>query len=161
MKSVIGNIAASAAVFAAVAFVPVTARAHMSDDGQSPPIGNHLKKMAKELHLSPQQKQQIKDVFTKNRPVAQPLMKQLMTERRALRSLIQADTIDEAAIRAESAKIAGLQADLAVHRAHVDQEVRGILTPEQAATAKELQVRRDRKMEELAARVGKRSEPEQ
>ena len=127
----------------------------MGDDGP-PPAGNHFKKMAKDLQLTAQQKQQLKEIFAKNRPQAEPLMKQFTAERRAMRALIQADTVDEAAIRAQSAKVAAIEADLAVQRAHVAQEIRGILTPEQIAKAKELQARRDKKMEERATRPGKR-----
>ncbi|HEY3309941.1 MAG TPA: Spy/CpxP family protein refolding chaperone [Desulfuromonadaceae bacterium] len=156
MKPVFRNIVAGTAIFAAVALVPAAAPAYIGDDGPAPG-GQHLIKMAKELHLSAQQKQQIKDIFEKNKPTAEPLMKQLMTERRALRSLIQADTIDEAAIRAQVVKSAAIQADLAVHRAHVAQEIRGVLTPEQVVKAKEIQAQRDKKMEERGDRPGKRS----
>ncbi|MBK5274552.1 MAG: Spy/CpxP family protein refolding chaperone [Desulfuromonadales bacterium] len=159
MKIVIRNLAAGAALLAALALVPATAPAYMGGDGP-PQSGSHFKKMAKELHLTPQQKQQIKDIFAKNRSSAQPLMKQLMTERRSLRNLVQADTIDEAGIRAQSANVAAVQADLAVNRAHVAQEMRAVLTPEQIAKSRELQAQRDKKMEERAARPGKRFKQE-
>ncbi len=155
MKTVIKNFVAGAAILTAVALVPATAPAYMGDDGPQP-AGNHFKRMVKELQLTSQQKQQVKDIFTNNKPLAGPLMKQFMTERRALRNLIQADTIDEVAIRAQSAKLAAVGADLAVQRAHVAQAIRGVLTPEQIAKARELQAQRDRKMEERAARHGKR-----
>jgi protein CpxP len=111
--------------------------------------------MAKELQLTTQQKQQIKEIFARNRPQNEPLMKQMHTERQALRTLIQANAIDEAAIRAQSAKVAAVEADLAVQRAKVAREIRAILTPEQIAKEKELQAQRDKKMEERAARRGK------
>ena len=159
MKTVIKNIVAGAAILTAVALVPATAPAYIGGDGP-PPAGNHFKRMAKELQLTPQQKQQIKEIFARNRPQAEPLMKQRMAEHRALRSLIQADTFDEAAIRAQSAKVAGVEADLAVQRAHVARETRAVLTLEQIAKARELQAQRDKKMEERAARFGKRFEQE-
>jgi protein CpxP len=158
MKAAIRTILAGAAILTAVSMAPVTASAYMGDDGP-PPAGNHsshFKKMAKELQLTDQQKQQIKEIFARNKPQAEPLMKQMHTERRALRSLIQADAIDEAAIRAQSAKIAAVEADLAVQHARVAKEVRAILTPEQIVKEKELQAQRDRKMEERGAQRGKR-----
>ena len=158
MKSAIRNIVASAALIAAVALVPASSQAYF--DGP-PPTGNHFKKMSKELKLTPEQKLQMKDIFAKNKPQAEPLIKQLVIERRALRNLIQADTVDEAAIRAQSAKAAAIQADLAVHRAHAAKEFRAILTPDQIAKAKEFQAQRDKKMEERAAKHGKRFEQEQ
>jgi Spy/CpxP family protein refolding chaperone len=52
--------------------------------------------------------------------------------------LIHADAFDEAAIRAETAKIAGIQADLNVNRAKVEGQFRSILTPSQVAILKTL-----------------------
>ena len=158
MKAAIKSILAITAIVSAIAMAPMTASAYMGDDGP-PPGGNHgshFKKMAKELQLTDQQKQQLKEIFAKNRPQAEPLMKQMQAERRALRALIQADTIDEAAIRAQSAKVAAVEADMAVHHARVAKEIRAILTPEQIAKEKELQAERDKKMEERATRPGKR-----
>lgn len=156
MKPVFKNILAGAAILAAVALVPVTAPAYFGDDGPTPG-GQHLKKMSKELQLTTQQKQQVKDIFEKSKPTAEPLVKQLRTERQALRSLIHADTIDEAAIRAQAGKSAAVQADLAVHRAHVAQEIRGVLTPDQVAKAKQIQAKCDNRMEGCGERSGKRS----
>lgn len=155
MKSLIRNSAAVAAVLAALALVPAASQAYMGEDGP-PQAGKHFKNMVKDLQLTAQQKQQVKDIFAKNRPQAEPLMKQFTAERRAMRGLIQADVFDEAAIRAQSAKMAAVEADLAVQRARVAQEIRAILTPEQIAKAKELQAQRDKKMDERAMRPGKR-----
>src|SRR4051812_41656435 len=159
MKSEIRNFLAFTVILAAVALVPATAPAYIGEDGPAP-AGHHLKQMAKELQLTPSQKQQVKAIFAKNKPATGPIMKQLMAERRGLRSLIQADAVDEAAIRAQSAKVAAIQADMAVHHAQLAQEIRAVLTPEQILKAKELQARRDKKMEERAARFGKRFEQE-
>ncbi|MBT1073463.1 Spy/CpxP family protein refolding chaperone [Pelotalea chapellei] len=155
MKPGIKYTLAAAVIMTSVALAPATAPAYIGDDGPAP-IAQHMKQMAKELQLSPQQKQQIKEIFDRNKPAAEPLFKQMKTERLALRSLVQADTIDEAAIRAQSAKVAAIQADLAVQRARVHQEIRAILTPEQIAKAKELQAQRDKRMENRAHQ-GKRS----
>jgi protein CpxP len=135
------------AVVAAVSFSPLNSSAFVGEDG-APPVGRIFNKMATELGLSSQQQQDVKAVFAKNRPQTEPLMKQLMAERRSLRTLIQADTIDEAAIRAQSAKVAAVEADLAVQRAHVAQQVRAILTPEQVQKFKDLQATQDSRMDE-------------
>ena len=50
--------------------------------------------------------------------------------------VIHADTIDVAAIRAETSKISGIQADLNVNRANVVAKFRAILTPAQLAILK-------------------------
>ena len=152
MKTTIRTLAAAAALITAVSFAPTGASAFMGDDGP-PMAGRHFKRMATELGLSAQQQQDIKAVFQKERHQLQPLMKQLMVERRALRTLIHADTVDEAAIRAQSAKAAAIQADLAVQRALTGQQVRKLLTPEQAQKLKDFQA----KMESRHGKGGPRA----
>jgi periplasmic protein CpxP/Spy len=142
MKTGIRMFAIVAAVATTLGLAAITASAHMGDEGQ-PPTGRHFKKMSKELGLTSKQQDGIKAIFEKNRPLVKPLIQQMMTERRALRSLVQADTIDEAAIRAQSAKVAAIQADLAVQRAHTGQDIRALLTPDQILKFKTLQAKRD------------------
>lgn len=154
MRSVLRNIAVIATLVAATSSAPITAHAFVDDDG-APRTDRHFKKMATELGLTAQQKQEIKDVFKKERPLVQPLIKQHQAERRTLRTLIQADVIDEAAIRAESAKVAAVEADLAVQRAKAGQEIRKLLTPEQVQKFKEIQAKRDRTHED-SSRADKR-----
>jgi protein CpxP len=94
--------------------------------------GHHgFAKIAEKLGLSAEQKGKVKEVFEKNRQEAQPLRKELMTAKRDLRGLSMAEKTDEAAIRAQAAKLAGIEADMAIHRARVSGEIRAILTPEQ------------------------------
>ena len=93
-------------------------------------------KIAKNLGLTDPQKAQAKAIFQGNKPVVKPLFSSLRTERTNLRALMHADTIDEPAIRAETAKIAGIQADLNVNRAKVGAQFRAILTPAQLAILK-------------------------
>ena len=63
-----------------------------------------------------------------------------------------AETSDEAAIRARSADVAAIQADAAVLRARVHQEVFSLLTAEQQAKAKELKAQAEARMKERASR---------
>jgi len=147
MKHAGKGFAIVAAVVAAVSFAPLTSSAFMGEDG-SLPAGHHFNKMATELGLSGQQKQDVKDIFVKIRPQTATLIKQLKTERRSLRTLIQADAVDETAIRAQSARVAAVEADLAVQKAHVAQQIRTVLTPEQVQKFKELQANRDSRMDE-------------
>jgi protein CpxP len=115
-------------------------------------IGKHFKKLSKELGLTADQKAQVQDIFKKGHEDAKPILDKLATERRAERALVQADTIDEAAIRAQAAKVASLHADLTVHRAHVAQELRKVLTPEQFAKFKAMQDKRDQSMDKRRAK---------
>ena len=154
MKTTIRTIAAAAALITAVSLAPAGASAFTGDDGP-PMAGRHFKKMATELGLSAQQQQDIKAIFQKARPQSQPQMKQLMAERHALRALIHADTVDEAAIRAQSAKVAAIQADLAVQRALTGQQVRKLLTPEQVQKMKDFQAKMDRRHDKAGPRAMK------
>ena len=94
--------------------------------------------MAQKLGLTDAQKAQAKAIFQGNREVVKPMFTTLHAEQKNLQALIHADTIDEAAIRAETVKISGIQADLNVNRAKVEAQFRAILTPSQLAILKTL-----------------------
>ena len=103
-------------------------------------------RFAKALDLSREQTEQVKAIFRKHRDETAPLRKEMVSERRELRNLTRADKTDEAAIREQARKIAATSADLAVRRARMAQEVRAVLTPEQAQKFRALQDTRDRRM---------------
>ncbi len=113
-------------------------------------------KLAKNLGLSEKQKSQIKDIFAKSRPQAKPLLDKLVTEKRALRTLVQSGTADESAIRSQAAKVAGIEADLAVRRAQVSKQVRALLTPDQIAKFNAMQKERDSHFDEFRGRMDER-----
>ncbi len=100
--------------------------------------GHDFKEFADKLGLTDAQKAQAKAIFEGNKGVMKPVFTSLRAERKNLQALIHADTVDEAAIRAETAKIAGIQADLNVNRAKLGAQFRAILTPPQLATLKTL-----------------------
>lgn len=156
MKTFFGILTAGMMLLTSMAFMPRSATAYMGDfDG--PPHGRkHIQRMVKELQLTPQQQQQVKDIFVKNRTEIGPLMEQLRTERKTLRAMTHGDTVDEAAIRGQAGRVAAIQADLAVNRARIAQEIRGILTPEQIEKSKELMERHDQRMEQRMSRFHKR-----
>lgn len=145
------RLAIAIAVVIGIGVMPIVAPAYMGGD-EPAPSGKHFKKMAAELGLTADQSRAIEDIFKKNRPLAEPLVKQLASERRALRALIHAETVDEAAIRAQSAKVAAVEADLAVKRAHGAQEIRKLLTPEQIQKFKVIQDKRDRRFDRSMSR---------
>lgn len=101
--------------------------------------GKHFKRMIKNLGLNADQQAQVKEIFKKRHEEIRPTLDKLAAERKAEQALIQADTFDEAAIRAQAAKVAPLHADMAVHRAQVAQDLRKVLTPEQYTKFKTLQ----------------------
>jgi periplasmic protein CpxP/Spy len=108
--------------------------------------GHHLlARLAKKLGLSEQQKGQVAALFKTNRAQAQPLYAGLKTERGALRTLVHSGQADEAAIRAQSAKVAAIQADLAVQRAKGARQLQALLTPEQRTKMQALMAEREKK----------------
>jgi protein CpxP len=154
MKTPIKFLVTAAALLATVGFGLPRADARVENDG--PRQGHYLKKIVTELGLTAEQQQEIRGIIRKNRPQAQPIRQQLITERRALRALVQAQTVDEAAIRAQSAKVGALEADMAVQRAHTAHELRAVLTPEQVEKFKALQKKRDLKLDRMLSRVANR-----
>jgi len=90
-------------------------------------------RIAKKLGLSDQQKTQARAIFQENRAQAKPTLVSLRSERHQLRNLIQSGSADEGAIRAQSAKVSALQADLAVQRAKGAKQLLALLTPDQQA----------------------------
>ena len=112
--------------------------------------GGH--RMAKALGLSGEQKEQIKAIFLKHRDEMAPLRKERMAERREMRNRIGSDKPDEAAIREQAKKIAATTGEIAVRRAKIFQEVRAVLTPEQIRKFRDLQEKRDRRIDRMMKR---------
>jgi Spy/CpxP family protein refolding chaperone len=115
-------------------------------------------RLAKALDLSREQTEQVKAIFLKHRDGIAPLRKEMASERREMRKLIQSDEPDEAAIREQARKIASTGGDLAVRRAMMAREVRAVLTPEQIVKLRALQEKRDRKFDRMGDR-GKEGPP--
>ena len=104
-------------------------------------------RLAKKLALSDQQKTQMKTNFQANRALVKPIFVSLVTEKHNLRSLIQSGSADEAAIRAEAAKVSAIEADLAVQRAKGAAQFLALLTPDQQAKLKAMQAQREQKFQ--------------
>jgi protein CpxP len=90
------------------------------------------------LDLTDAQRESIKSVVQSHGDEMKALNDRAFEARRSLELAIVADTLDEGAIRARSADVAAVEADLAVTRARVRDEAFRTLTPEQRAKAKEL-----------------------
>jgi len=135
-------------ITALTAFVGI-ANAHI-EGGGGEKCGKHqrhdFRKIAKKLKMTEAQKAQAKTIFQGNREVVKPIYTSLREEKKNLHTLMHADSVDEAAIRAETAKIAAIQADLNVNRAKAGAQFRAILTPSQLATLKTMHEKRLEKM---------------
>lgn len=108
---------------------------------------HHFQKLVEKLGLTDAQQAQAKAIFEANKPIVRPLKESLHAEKKNLHALMHADKFDEAAIRAESAKIAAIYADLNVNKAKVGVQFRAILTPAQLATLKALHEEHKKKCE--------------
>jgi periplasmic protein CpxP/Spy len=107
--------------------------------------GHFFKRLAKQLGLNDQQKSQAKSILEASRAQNKPYFQALMTERHQMRELMLSGSADEAAIRAQSAKIASAEADLAVQRAKEAKQLLALLTPEQKTKLNTILDKREQK----------------
>lgn len=110
------------------------------------PFKGYLAKLAKELGVTDEQKTKIKGIFKDFRSQNAPIRQTMQAERAKLRELIQGGGADESAIRAQSAKIAAAEADLAVARGAMVKQIQAVLTPDQVAKLKVLLQQREKNM---------------
>jgi protein CpxP len=116
----------------------------------------------RQLDLSDAQREQVRGVMDSHRAGFQALGDRMRTVQEALDAVVTADSVDESAIRARSADVAAVQADAAVLRAKLHQEIYSLLTAEQQAKAKELKAEAEARMKERASRRReRRSRPPQ
>ena len=88
------------------------------------------------LELSADQKAQMRSAMQGHREAIKAIARDMATARRELNDRVTADTVDEAAIRDASAKVAEVEARAALLRANVHQQMFGLLTPDQQQKAK-------------------------
>ncbi len=150
MRKIATTIVAAAAVVTTIGLAPLSASAF--GGACTSPTGRHYNKMGTQLGLTDKQKQEIRDICGKSRAENEALVKQLAVEQRALRALIHADTVDEAAIRAQSAKVSDIRTNLVVQHAKTSHQVRALLTPEQIKKLKDIQAKRESRMNEMHKR---------
>ena len=100
----------------------------------------------------------MKEVFKKNQPQVKPIFTKLINEKREMRTLIQSGSADETAIRAQAAKVASVEADLAVQRAQTAKQFRAILTPGQIEKFKAIQKEQDTKFDKFREHMNERSD---
>jgi protein CpxP len=91
-----------------------------------------------QLDLTDDQKAQLKSIADSHRDEFREAGQKLGAAREAMRALIEADQIDESAIRAKSTEVAAAEAEVAILNARVRQQSMQVLTSEQQAKLKEL-----------------------
>ena len=89
------------------------------------------------LDLTEAQQGQVKSIVDSHQAEFRAVNQKIGEARQAMRALLEADQIDESAIRAKSVEVAAAEADAAILQAKIRQEIFGILTAEQLQKAKE------------------------
>lgn len=112
------------------------------------------------LHLDQAQRDQVKAVLKENLPAVKPNIQRLVQEHRALKEVMRKTPADEAAIRAQSAKVAAVQSDIAIQRASLNKELRAVLRPEQVAEFEKMEKELQAKVDERLSRIGSAPESE-
>jgi protein CpxP len=95
----------------------------------------------RQLDLTDDQKAQLKTIAQSHREEFKAAGDKARAAHDGMAALVQADAIDEAAIRAKSADIAAADADMMILTAKVRKEAMQILTADQLTKLKELQAR--------------------
>ncbi len=93
----------------------------------------------RDLNISDAQRSSARTTLKAHAPTMMPLVRKLVNERRALHDLVRAEKPDESAIRAQSARVASLQAELAVEASRLAVDLRKIATPEQVGKVREIE----------------------
>lgn len=132
-----------------------TTRLLAADDG-SPRLGagKILQRIADKLELTSDQRADIRGILAGEKDTLQPLLSQLHQARQNLRESIRASDASEAAVRAASAKVAAVEADLAVERMKLYGKIEPILTDEQRMKIAAFEERTDGLVDEAIARIG-------
>lgn len=100
------------------------------------------------LDLTDDQRAQLRKIREARQAEFKAAAEKLGAARQGMRALIQAETIDESAIRAKSAEVAAAEAEVAILNAKVRAESMQILTAEQQAKLKELRTNRQGHMKQ-------------
>jgi Spy/CpxP family protein refolding chaperone len=133
----------------------VATKAFAADNPEAPAMrGKILQRIADKLDLTADQRAQIKTILMGEKGTLKPLITSLHDSRKGLREAIRAKDASEASVRAASAKVAGVEADLAVERMKLFSKISPILTDEQRQKAADLQAHADEFIDGAIARMG-------
>ena len=120
----------------------------------TPLRGQILQRIAEKLNLTADQKSQIKTILAGEKDTLQNLLGQLHDARKNLRAAIQAADANENSVRAASAKVAGVESDLAVERMKLFGKISPVLTDEQRRQISDFTQRADDFMDNAIANIG-------
>lgn len=111
--------------------------------GPGGPMGMGIGPGFRELDLTDEQKAQVASIVDSHQAEFKAVGEKLHAAREGMQALLEADTLDEAAVRAKSVEVAAAEADAAILGAKVRTQTVQVLTSEQLAKLKELQKTRE------------------
>lgn len=132
---------------------------HFGPGGPGGP-GGLLGPMLRRLNLTDAQREQVKSVVDSHRDDMKALADRGFSARTALQAAIAAEQFDEGAVRARSADVAAVDADMAVLQARIHGEVWRLLTPEQQKAAQTLQAQMHQRRDAGRGRGSRRGAPQ-
>lgn|SRR5690348_18121339 len=144
-------------VVTAFNIVGLTTTPSLAADANAPAHGRFFQRIAQKLNLTDDQKAQIKTVLRSENDTLKPLLGQLHVARENLRAAIRAGDANETTVRAASARVAAVEADLAVERMKIFAKIAPILTDEQRRQISEFEQRADDYVDRAIARANDRS----
>ncbi|MCX8091907.1 MAG: Spy/CpxP family protein refolding chaperone [Verrucomicrobiae bacterium] len=115
-----------------------------------------LRRAAEKLALTAEQRAAIKDALVAEKDALKDLLIRLHDARKGLREAIRAQDATEASVRAAAARVAAVEADLAVARLKLHQRISPILTAEQREQVAKWEARLDERIARALARIGER-----
>ncbi len=130
-------IALAATAALALTSTPLPAQ-HGDGHGSHHRRGHMIERLFERLDLTDDQKDAVHNTMMEHREQSRQLREEKTARRRALGETIHADFFDESAVRQAAADVAAVDADLAVLRAQMFQEINKVLTTEQRERVKEL-----------------------
>jgi Spy/CpxP family protein refolding chaperone len=128
----------------------------LAADANAPAHGRFFQRIAERLNLTNGQKAQIKTILRSEKDTLKPLLGQLHSARENLRAAIRASEANETTVRAAAAKVAAVEADLAVERMKIYGKIAPILTDEQRQQLSEFEQRADDFVDRAIARASDR-----
>ena len=132
------NLIALAAT-AALVIAPVTLLAQPGHGpGPHHGRGQMIERIFERLDLTDDQKEAVHNTMSEHREQTRALHDEKIARHRALGQAIHADRFDESEVRRASADLAAIDADLAVMKARMFQEINKVLTQDQRDRMKEL-----------------------
>jgi len=105
---------------------------------RTPQLHGLAQRAIERLDLTPEQVQDVREILASHKQELTVELTRIKETRGTMFDAIHAEAYNEAAIRNAAAAVGRAEADLAVTRGQIAQEVRQVLTPEQREEAKEM-----------------------